>query len=229
MRGVILANEVLDALPFRRFAVHGRALFEIGVAVGSDGSLIQQEAPADARFEYQVREIERALASPFPQGYQSELCERVAPWIAALSDSLEQGLLLFLDYGLPRAHYYHPQRNQGTLRCHFKQRAHTDFTINAGVQDITAWVDFTSVAQGADLAKLDVAGFTTQAAFLLGAGIEARIAAEEDVAARARLASEARQLMLPGEMGEIFKAMALTRKLDTSLSAFAVQDLRHLL
>jgi SAM-dependent MidA family methyltransferase len=229
MHGVIVANEVLDALPFRRFVVRGPAVFEIGVAVGSDGSFIERETPADEELEHRVREIESALAEPLLEGYRSELCERVAPWIAALSDSLEQGLLLFFDYGLPRTHYYHPQRNQGTLRCHFKQRAHADFTINPGVQDITAWVVFTRLAQAADAAALDVAGFTTQAAFLLGTGIEAHVAASEDVAARARLASEARQLMLPGEMGEIFKAMALTRRLDMSLSAFAVQDLRHLL
>lgn len=229
MRGAIVANEVLDALPLKRFAVRGTAVLEVGVSVARDGAFIEEEVPADARLEREVQEIESALAEPFSEGYRSELCERVAPWIAALSDSLARGLLLFFDYGLPRTHYYHPQRNQGTLRCHFKQRAHADFAINAGVQDITAWVDFTRAAQAADVAGLEVAGFTTQAAFLLGAGIERQVAAAEDVATRARLASEARQLMLPGEMGEIFKAMALTRGFELSLSAFAVQDLRHLL
>ncbi|MEJ0036991.1 MAG: SAM-dependent methyltransferase [Gammaproteobacteria bacterium] len=128
--------------------------------------------------------------------------------------------MLLFDYGLPRAHYYHPQRTDGTLRCHFKQRAHGDSFINVGVQDITAWVDFTRVAEGADGARLDVSGFATQAAFLLGLGIESLI---RDV----RLASEARKLLMPGEMGEAFKAMALTRGIDIPLSGFSVQDLRH--
>jgi SAM-dependent MidA family methyltransferase len=229
LRGVIVANEVLDALPFKGFAVRGSRVMEIGVAVDADGTFIEREVPADERLEREVRAIESALAEPFSGGYRSEISERVAPWIAALSDSLEQGSLLLFDYGLPRTHYYHAQRSQGTLRCHFKQRAHADFAIHTGVQDITAWVDFTRVAEAADAARLDVAGFTTQAAFLLAAGLEAHVAAAEDVSTRARLASEARQLMLPGEMGEIFKAMALTRGLDMSLSAFAVQDLRHLL
>jgi SAM-dependent MidA family methyltransferase len=228
-RGVIVANEVLDALPFKRFAMRSSHVMEIGVAVDADGTFIEREAPADERLEREVRAIESALAEPFSGGYSSEISERVAPWIAALSDSLEQGLLLLFDYGLPRTHYYHAQRSQGTLRCHFKQRAHADFAIHTGVQDITAWVDFTRVAEAADAAHLDVAGFNTLAAFLLAAGLEAHVAAAEDVSTRARLASEARQLMLPGEMGEIFKAMALTRGLDMSLSAFAVQDLRHLL
>jgi SAM-dependent MidA family methyltransferase len=229
MCGAIVANEVLDALPFERFTVRGPDVLEIGVAVASDGSLIEQGAPAGERLEREVRRIGRTLAEPFPEGFRSELCERVTPWIAALAQSLERGALLLFDYGLPRSHLYHSQRHQGTLRCHFKQRAHADFTINPGVQDITAWVDFTRVAEAADTAGLNVAGFASQAAFLLGAGIEQRVAGVGNAAERARLASEARQLMLPGEMGEIFKAMALTRGLDLSLSAFAVQDLRHLL
>jgi SAM-dependent MidA family methyltransferase len=139
-------------------------------------------------------------------------------------------LLLLFDYGLPRAHYYHPQRTEGTLRCHFKQRAHDDPFINVAVQDITAWVDFTRVAEAALAAHLEVSGFATQAAFLLGTGIEAMIAAPVDSVGdpvtQARLAGEARRLLLPGEMGESFKAMALTRDLQRPLRGFAYQDLR---
>jgi SAM-dependent MidA family methyltransferase len=130
--------------------------------------------------------------------------------------------MLLFDYGLPRAHYYHPQRSDGTLRCHYKQRVHNDPFINVGVQDITAWVDFTRVAEAGDAAGLQVRGFATQAAFLLGLGIEGLV---RDT----RQAGEARQLLMPGEMGEAFKVMALARNFDAPLSGFSVQDLRHLL
>ena len=145
------------------------------------------------------------------------------------ADCLERGVLLLCDYGLPRRHYYHPQRVSGTLRCHFRQRAHDDPFINVGVQDITAWVDFTRVAQAASAAGLEVSGFATQAAFLLALGIEGLVAATADDVARARLAGEARRLMMPEEMGEAFKAMALSRDYDTPLAGFALQDLRDLL
>ncbi|HEV7716481.1 MAG TPA: SAM-dependent methyltransferase, partial [Steroidobacteraceae bacterium] len=156
--------------------------------------------------------------------------------------SLERGLILLFDYGLPRAHYYHPQRTRGTLRCHYKQLAHDNALINVGVQDITAWVDFTRVAEAADASGLQVSGFATQAAFLLGLGIDSLVAgqgvadnesedlksgAPPDARAQARRASEARQLLMPGEMGEVFKAIALTRELEAPLSGFSLQDLRH--
>jgi SAM-dependent MidA family methyltransferase len=136
-------------------------------------------------------------------------------------------MLLLFDYGLPRAHYYHPQRADGTLRCYFKQRAHDDPFTNIGVQDITAWVDFTRVGEAALNANLEVVGFATQAAFLLGTGIEALTAEPADGAERARLAGEARRLLLPGEMGESFKVMALCRNLQQPLRGFAYQDLRR--
>jgi SAM-dependent MidA family methyltransferase len=157
------------------------------------------------------------------------VCLRVAPWIGSLAECLERGVLLVCDYGLPRRHYYHPQRTRGTLRCHFKQRAHDDPYINVGVQDITAWVDFTRVAQSASAAGLTVSGFATQAAFLLALGIEALVGAAADDLQRVRLAGEARRLLMPEEMGESFKAMALSRDLEVQLDGFALQDLRHLL
>ena len=144
-------------------------------------------------------------------------------------DRLGRGLLLLCDYGLPRRHYYHRQRTTGTLRCHYKQRAHDDPYINLGVQDITAWVDFTRVAEAGLAAGLAVSGFATQAAFLLGSGIEELVEQAGEGVARARLAGEARRLIMPEEMGEAFKMMALTRELELPLAGFALQDLRHLL
>jgi SAM-dependent MidA family methyltransferase len=169
----------------------------------------------------------RDIREPLSPGYTSEVCLRVDPWIAGIGECLERGLILLFDYGLPRAHYYHPQRTTGTLRCHYKQRAHDDPYINVGVQDITAWVDFTRVAEAALAAGLDVSGFCTQAAFLLATGIEGLVAEAEGVIEQTRRAGEARRLLLPGEMGEAFKVMALTRGYDSLPGGFALQDLRH--
>jgi SAM-dependent MidA family methyltransferase len=240
LRGVILANEVADALPCRRFICREDRVSELGVAsagaasadtarAGDDIEFRGQAAAADAVLSRACGEIFAALPAPLPEGYTSEVCLRLDPWIASLSDCLGQGLLLLSDYGLPRRHYYHPQRVQGTLRCHYRQRVHDDPYINPGVQDITAWVDFTRVAEAACASGLSVSGFCTQAAFLLACGIEELVGAAPDDVSRARLAGEARRLLMPEEMGEAFKAMALTRELELPLPGFALQDLRHLL
>ena len=218
IRGVMLANEVLDALPVQRFVVRNGVAHELGV--GLEGTDIGwQETTADFA-------AATALVGGLPDGYTSEVCFRVEPWIAGVGQCLGQGALLLFDYGLPRAHYYHAQRTGGTLRCYFKQRAHDNPFINIGVQDITAWVDFTRVGEAALAAGLEVTGFNTQAAFLLGNGIEPMLSEPPDVAGRAKLAGEARRLMLPGEMGESFKVMAACRKLRKPLRGFAFQDLR---
>jgi len=230
--GVILANEVLDALPCRRFTLRGGAARELGAAEdepasGRGSGFVEREAAADEELASAAAALLSELPSPLPEGYTSEICLRVGPWIAGVAASLGRGLMLMLDYGLPRAHYYHPQRTAGTLRCHFRQRVHDDPYINIGVQDITAWVDFTRVAEAAVACGLEVSGFCTQAAFLLGAGMEQFVAESTDIVEHARLAGEARRLLLPGEMGEAFKVMALTRDCDVALQGFALQDLRQ--
>src|SRR5436190_416894 len=232
LQGLILANEVADALPCRRFTCRARGVRELGVAPGEGADPLafhEQYAAADASLAQACRELRAALPAPLPEGYTSEVCLRVAPWIAALSECLGRGVLLLCDYGLPRSHYYHPPRGSGTLRCHFKQRAHDDPCVNVGVQDITAWVDFTRVAHAGLAADLTVSGFATQAAFLLALGLEGLVAEADDTVQRARLAGEARRLIMPEEMGEAFKVMALTRGCDVALAGFALQDLRHLL
>jgi SAM-dependent MidA family methyltransferase len=236
--GVILANEVLDALPCRRFVLTDGAVRELGVGLaepeGPDPALsaghavlVERDASPDAALASACATLLSELPAPLPEGYASELCLRVAPWIAGVGECLERGAMLLFDYGLPRAHYYHPQRATGTLRCHFKQRVHDDPCINLGVQDITAWVDFTRVAEAASACGLEVSGFCTQAAFLLGTGLEQLLGEVTDVVEHARLAGEARRLLLPGEMGEAFKAMALTRECDLTLEGFVLQDLRQ--
>ena len=237
--GVMLANEVADALPCRRFRCEADGISELGVVPGAGSgepagagapSVFRERAvAADASLARTCDEIFAGLAESLPRGYTSEVCPRIAAWIAALSASLARGLLLLCDYGLPRRHYYHPQRVSGTLRCHYKQLAHDDPYINLGVQDITAWVDFTRVAEAALAAGLEVSGFATQAAFLLGLGVEGLVAEAGAGIERTRLAGEARRLIMPEEMGEAFKMMALGRDLDIPLAGFALQDLRHLL
>jgi SAM-dependent MidA family methyltransferase len=159
-------------------------------------------------------------------GYASGVCTRVAPWVASFAACLERGVLLLFDYGLPRPQYYQPDRDAGTLTCHFKHRAHFDPFVNLGVQDITAWVDFTRVALAGHASGLAVLGLCTQAAFLLGTGIEEFLGQARDALEQVRLAGEARRLLLPGEMGEAFKLLALGRGIEAPLDCFKFQDLR---
>jgi SAM-dependent MidA family methyltransferase len=233
MRGVVLANEVLDAMPVERFIVRGRPggidVRALGVGLTAEGFAWRETSPS-TELMHAVADIVEALPAPLPDGYVSEVCLAFQPWIAALAAQLEQGVALLIDYGLPRAHLYHPDRAAGTLRCHFRHRAHDDPFINVGLQDITAWVDFTRVAEAADSAGLAVLGFASQAAFLIGAGMESLLTAEMQMAAddareQARLAGEARRLMLPGEMGEIFKVIALGRAYESPLAGFSTQSL----
>ena len=235
LRGVILANEVADALPFKCFSVTERGYAERGVALGADGLPIWSERAADGALRAGLEQLSASLVAPLAPGYRGEVCLRLGSWIASLADALECGAILQFDYGLGSDELYHAQRDGGTLRCHYRHRAHDDPFWHPGLQDITAWVDFTRLADAAAAAGLKVAGYCTQAAFLLGAGIEAELAGVADAREHARRASEARQLLLPGEMGETFKAMLLTRGAvataagDALRAAFAVQDLRRLL
>ena len=241
IKGVILANEVLDALPFRRFVLRQGRVVELGVGVAapalaaSAGHAGRDHATAFAERDMapstDLQSAWNGIACELPEalsdGYRSEICLAVEPWIAGIGASLDRGVLLLFDYGLPRSHYYHPQRVDGTLLCHFKQLAHSDPFVNLGVQDITAWVDFTRVAEAAVAAGLDVMGFVTQAAFLLATGIEQLTAASTDVVERVQRAGEARRLLMPGEMGESFKVIALGKGYDAALKGFSLQDLRR--
>jgi SAM-dependent MidA family methyltransferase len=227
LTGLMLANEVADALPVRRFTLRGGAVHELGVALAPGGTLQDARRPPDAALAEACAAMFGAPPRLLPDGYTSEVSLRIAPWIASLAGCLERGVVLLFDYGLPRAHYYHEQRVAGTLRCHFRQRAHDDPFVNVGVQDITAWVDFTRLAEAAAGAGLEVSGFATQAAVLLALGLERAVAAAPDAVSRARLAGEARRLIMPEEMGEAFKVMALTRGYPTPLAGFSLQDLRR--
>jgi len=233
MRGVVLANEVLDAMPVERFVLRNRPggidVRALGVGLAGEGFEWREISPSP-ELMHAVADIVEALPLPLPDGYVSEVCLAFQPWMASVAAQLEAGVALLIDYGLPRAHLYHPDRAAGTLRCHFRHRAHSDPFVNVGLQDITAWVDFTRVAEAADGAGLEVLGFASQAAFLIGAGIESLLSTEMQLAAddsrqQTRLAGEARRLLLPGEMGEIFKVIALGRGYESPLTGFGTQTL----
>jgi SAM-dependent MidA family methyltransferase len=227
--GIILANEVLDALPVARFRWHAAKVEEMGVSLDA-GQFRWSAREAGSAMAASCREL-FAASDGWDDGYVSEYCPRLAAWIDSVTQTLGKGAVFWFDYGLPRAQYYLAERHDGTLVCHFRHQLSGDPFANPGLQDITAWVDFTRVAEGCSSANLEVAGFTTQAHFLAACGIdrEMQLAAGGDENKFARLANQARQLMMPGEMGERFKAMACTRELDMPLSGFALLDLRHTL
>ncbi len=227
--GVILANEVLDALPVARFRWHDVACEELGVR-HADGRFEWSARPASPAMSASCRRL-AAAAGGWDDGYVSEYCPRLGSWAQGIVQPLREGAVLWFDYGLPRPQYYLAERHEGTLICHFRQRAHADPFLRPGLQDISAWVDFTALAEACSDARFGLAGFTTQAHFLAGLGLdrEMRAAAAGDDNRFARLAAEARQLMLPGEMGERFKVMAWTRGFDLPLKGFALRDLRHTL
>src|SRR5690606_36414377 len=198
-----LANEVLDALPVECFEWRSGSPLERGVALDEDGAFAWRTRPAPPALAKEILRLHEGLE--WKDGHVSELCTRVGPWIAEMTHGLAAGVALFIDYGLPRREYYHRERSAGTLRCHYRQRAHDDPFARPGMEDITAWVDFTRVAEVADAAGLEVLGFATQAAMLLGLGIERGILDAPDQTTQIRRASEARQLLMPNEMGERFK------------------------
>jgi SAM-dependent MidA family methyltransferase len=219
--GVIVANEVLDALPVQRFRREADGWSE--QTVTADGDVFNWGArPAAAELNAALARLETSPPVPMAAGYSSELCLQLPGFIGALADSLERGALLCVDYGYPRNAYYHADRSMGTLMCHYRQRAHDDPFLYPGLQDITAHVDFTAVAEAAVDNDLELAGYTTQAHFLLALGIAER---SNDMAS----AREVKLLTLPDEMGERFKVIGFTKRLDEQLTGFELRDLSHTL
>jgi SAM-dependent MidA family methyltransferase len=227
--GVILANEVLDALPVTRFRWYSTHCEELGVGLDRD-RFVWSPRPANAELTLVCRSLEEA-GGRWADGYVSEYCARLPAWTQEVTRGLRRGLALWIDYGLPRRQYYFPERRDGTLMCHFRQRAHDDPFLHPGLQDLTAWVDFTRLAEACAPAGCSLAGFCTQSYLLAALAVdqEMRRFAGSDEHRFARLANQARRLMLPGEMGERFKAMAWLRGIDMPLSGFLLQDLRHTL
>ena len=224
--GIIVANEVLDALPVQRFCVQ-QQVQALGVTRNEAG-LQWQARDADAALTAAVNQIDRSLVQAWPKGYCSEINTQLPAWIRSVAESLHQGVVLLIDYGFSQAQYYSAERTQGTLSCFFRQRMHDDPFINVGLQDITTWVDFTALAHAGIAADLTLEGFATQAHFLLGCGLDRLLVdmSEQPDAVRWQLSQQVQKLTLPSEMGESFKAMAFSKDCDVQLSGFKFRDLR---
>lgn len=220
--GLVIANEVLDAFAVRRFHRRGERNYEQYVDWCAS-MLCYRDVPLDEQ-RLQTRLGDLAL----PADYLSEVNFQGEDWVRTLGEHLERGVILLVDYGFPRREYYHPQRREGTLMCHYQHHAHPDPLILVGLQDITAHVDFTAMADAALSVGLEVSGYTTQAHFLLNSGVLEGIEADAGLSGeqRMQLANEIKRLTLPQEMGEMFKVMALSRQWDTMLPGFQRHDLR---
>jgi SAM-dependent MidA family methyltransferase len=222
--GVVIGNEVLDAMPAHVFQREAGGIREMGATI------------KDGKFAWSSRVSEAVPAgmdpSCFPaQGYRSEVQFIARAFIRSLGGVLARGVALFLDYGFPRREYYHPQRAGGTLMCHYRHRAHDDPFFLPGLQDITTHLDFTAVADAGREAGLDLLGYTNQAQFLVNCGITDILAETpaDDVAAYAPLAAQAHKLLSPAEMGEIFKVIALGKNVAAPLRGYAAGDRSHTL
>lgn len=208
-QGVVVANEVLDALPVTCFEMNDGEAHERGVVRARDGFAWGDARPSPV-VGAAVRALERALGRALPVGFRSELRPMLPAWLEAVGKVVERGSLLFIDYGLVRTEYYHEQRSGGTLICHYRHRAHDDPFLYPGLQDLTAWVDFSACADAAAGAGLEVAGFTTQGQYLLSV-LAALPPDLKPLLASPREQSALKTLVLPGEMGERFKVLLLRK------------------
>jgi SAM-dependent MidA family methyltransferase len=211
--GIIIANEVLDAMPAQRFQVTGKETFELFVTHDGDNFQEEYRSTNDSEItqlaEYIREQTPEALLEIRP--YQSERLPQLKSFFNSLSASLDTGVALFIDYGFPRHEFYHPDRYMGTLMCHQRQKTHPDPYHQVGLQDITTHVDFTDVAERAIDAGFSVAGYTQQAAFLMNAGL---LSLYSEYATSLQLKTAMDLLTSPSEMGELFKVMALTKNID---------------
>ena len=224
-RGVIIANEVLDALPVERFFKKDAQVLQLRVAE-EEGEFVFVDEVAPEMLAVAVESIEADIGSALPDFYASEVCLAAPGFIADLAGTLEQGIAILFDYGVGRREYYARDRGEGWLRCHFQHRVHSDPLILAGIQDLTAWVDFTTVAEAAIANDLDVIGYVSQARFLINGGLDQELAdmAEMPIESRLSLSREVKLLTLPGEMGENVKCIGLARGDVPLLAAFESAD-----
>lgn len=223
--GVIVANEVLDALPVERFVRRMSGVFQQCIATGEDG-FVWAERPASERLEQAVSKIESDLGDTLADGYASEVSLAGPRWVRDLASSFKQGAVILFDYGVSQREYYAVERSEGWLRCHFRHHAHNDPLVLTGIQDITAWVDFSAIAEAALDAGFDLFGFSAQAQFLMGGGLDIEMQDFDRLSAarQIQLSGEIKRLTLPGEMGEHFKCIAFGRGELAAPTAFNLAD-----
>jgi SAM-dependent MidA family methyltransferase len=222
-QGIILANEVVDALPVERFVIAGDEIRQECVTV-DNGKLELTDVPAPAELAEEVRKL-----GPLPDGYRSEIRLQLTSWLQAVTENLQRGVAIFIDYGYPRNEFYIPERLDGTLIAHYRHRAHGDVLRLPGLQDITAFVDFSALAAAGQSAGLELLGYTSQALFLMSSGLDAVVhqRLSGDAGDDMSLNSQVKQLVLPDLMGEKFQVMAFGRDWpeEVPLRGFSFRDL----
>ena len=228
--GVVIANEVADALPVERFVRTDIGVQQVRVG-SNDGKFEWVTADAPAALGDAVAEIERDLGRELGDGYQSEVSLGLTPWIQDICAGLERGFVFLFDYGVGRREFYSVDRSGGWLRCHYRHRVHDNPLILPGIQDLTAWVDFTAVAEAANQAGMTIAGYVTQARFLMDSGLEKELelAMAESGKNQVELLRQIKLLTLPGEMGENFKCIGLATDDVEYPGGFAFGDRAHVL
>ena len=227
--GVVIANEVLDALPVERF-VRRESVQQLRVGA-KDGRFEILESDAPRNLVLAIEAIEADLGERLPDGFRSEVSLSAPGWVTEVVASLQNGVAFLFDYGISRREYYAPDRTDGWLRCHFRHHAHNDPLLLPGIQDITAWVDFTAIAEAASSAGADIAGYVNQAQFLLGGGLDAELQdmMQSPPERQIELSGQVKLLTLPGEMGENFKCLGVSRGIVAQPSAFTIADRMHTL
>jgi SAM-dependent MidA family methyltransferase len=226
LTGLVIANEVLDALPVH-LVTHTRedagTLYELGISVEHQ-QFVWRDMPLS-----QGALFDAATALRLPEGYLTEINLAAPALVASLAEVLDSGAILLLDYGFPQREYYHPQREHGTLMCHYRHHAHSDPLLYPGLQDITAHVDFTAIAIAGRERGLAVLGYATQAQFLISCGITGLLAetSPEDIPNYILQVAAVQKLLSPAEMGELFKVMVLGKHMDMALLGFVEGDQRY--
>ena len=225
--GLILGNEVLDAMPVYRLIKKNGGFSELCAGITDDEFSWFHRFPEEQIITL-INKLPGEITQDLSEGYVTEINLQIRPWLKSFADILARGVMLFIDYGYTRRDYYHPQRTGGTLLCHYRHHVHDNPFLYPGLQDITASVDFTLVAEAAVETGLKVRGYTTQAHFLLDSGLDELINQSHltRVSDQAELGRQARILMMPGEMGERFKVMALAKDFNVPLAGFQSFDLR---
>jgi SAM-dependent MidA family methyltransferase len=224
IRGFVVANEVLDVVPFSLVHRHGEAILERGVILSEAGFAWDDQPLPDG-------ELKRRAAGVIPPGtydYLTEVNLAAEALVRTLGEKIERGIALFIDYGFPEREYYHPQRSMGTMRCHYRHRFHGDPFFMPGLQDITAHVDFSAMARAAESGGAEVYGFTTQAYFLISCGLAVLVSGGDPnmTLSRLKATSAVHRLISPAEMGELFKVLAIGKGYEGPLLGF--QSARHI-
>ena len=223
--GIVFANEMLDAMPVKRFWIdsNGEAK-ELGIRHENGNYEWHQTTEALGH-----KDQERLAAYGLPAGYRSEIAAQAEAWVRTIAEHLDKGVMLLVDYGFPGREFYHRDRVDGTVMCHYRHTAHPDPFFYPGLQDITSHVDFTAIADAALESGLELAGYCAQGSYLISLGLLDNHAGQFDPAQPTReslsMAQEIKKLTLPHEMGELFKVVAFSRHYPMALSGFSMQNL----